>query len=243
MITIKTAMILAAGRGTRMKHLTDHTPKPLISVCGKTLLGHLIKKIRNAHIENIVVNTCYKSEMIKQALSVYQYPDIHFSFSDEEIALETGGGVKKALPLLLPSGKNGFFVLNADPLWEESTHPLLNELMQKWNPSTMDILLALVPIQNAYGDVKEGDYFIENNVLRRKNKEEKNAPYLYMGVQILHPRIFENTPNGAFSLRDLYDIAQQKKRLSYIIYDGRWFHVGTPEALKQTETLFDRKEE
>lgn len=241
MSKINTAMILAAGRGTRMGYLTNDKPKPLVYVCGNSLLGHIIQKIKRFGIKDIVVNTCYKPDMIKHALM--QYKDMHFIFSDEETALETGGGVKKALLNLLPLGKNGFFVLNADPLWEEPTVPVLEALEQKWNPETMDILLAVIPIQKAFGDAKDGDYFIENNSLRRKREGEKNVPYLFMGIQILHPRIFENAPNGAFSLRDLYDVAQQRSRLAHLIYDGRWFHVGTPEALKQTEHLFNRKED
>lgn len=239
MSRIETAMILAAGRGVRMAHLTDNCPKPLIQVCGTSLLNHIIKKIEKYGIQTVVINTCYKADMIKNELLNAK---IKIDFSDEETALETGGGVKKALPLLMKHGKEGFFVLNSDPLWEEPTRPVLEELAQKWNPDTMDVLLAVIPYQNAIGDDRSGDYFIEKNKLRRKTPDEKNAPYLYMGIQILHPRIFENTPDGAFGLRDLYDEAQKKNRLAHIIFDGRWFHVGTPEALEKTESLYCQKE-
>lgn len=238
---IKTAMILAAGRGIRMGDLTTDQPKPLIKVCGDSLLNRIINKIRHYGIQKIVINTCYKSEMIKEAL--LKNRNMNFSFSDEETALETGGGVKKALPLLMTLGENGFFVLNSDPLWDEPTIPVLEQLSQKWNPEEMDILLATVPLSKAFGDAKDGDYFIENNSLRRKLPKESHVPYLYMGIQILHPRIFKKTPQGAFSLRELYDEAEKKGRLSHIVFDGRWFHVGTPEALAQTESLLKQKEE
>ncbi len=241
MPTIKTGMILAAGRGVRMKELTDNCPKPLVRVCGETLIGHIINKMEHYGLKKIVINTCYKGEMIKEA--VKKYSNLNFVFSDEETALETGGGVKNALHYILPEGENGFFVLNADPLWEEPKQPILNALAENWNPQTMDALLAIIPISLAKGDAKDGDFFIENNKLRRKKEREKNIPYLFMGIQILHPRVFENTPNGAFSLRDIYDKAQKNNRLAHIIYNGRWFHVGTPEALAETEKTFCLKEE
>ena len=234
---IQTAMILAAGRGTRMKHLTIDKPKPLVQVCGNTLLGHILNKIETHEIKNVVINTCYKGEMIKQeALKTQQ---LHFDFSEEQEALETGGGVKNALPPLLNNnGENGFFVLNADPLWDEPTESVLTQLEKVWNPDTMDVLLALVPIQRAFGDVPDGNYFIENNKPRRKKEGEKNIPYLFMGIQILHPRIFSKSLPFVFSLRDLYDEAEKKGTLAHIIFDGRWFHVGTPQAVIETETLF-----
>jgi MurNAc alpha-1-phosphate uridylyltransferase len=234
---IKTAMILAAGRGTRMKHLTDNCPKPLIQVCSDTLLSHLIKKIETYGIHDIVINTCYKADMIKEETK--KHIKSCFVFSDEDVALETGGGVKKALPLLIErGGSDGFFALNADPLWDEPTKGILEQLSNSWNPNTMDILLAFVPIQKAFGDVTDGNYFIENGKPRRKHKDETNVPYLFMGVQILHPRIFEKELPEIFSLRDLYDEAQKNERLSYVIFDGNWYHVGTPEAIEETNHLF-----
>lgn len=237
---IKTAMILAAGRGSRMQHLTNDCPKPLIRVLGKSLIGRIIEKINLYGIHNIVVNTCYLGDMIKQELQ--SIPDNTFIFSDEEVALETGGGVKKALPLLIAQGgEDGFFVSNSDPLWDEKTISVYNQLEEIWDPATTDALLALIPLERAYGAVKGGDYFMENGTPRRKREGETNIPYLFMGIQILHPRLFKNAPEGPFTLRDLYDEAQQKGRLKALIYDGRWFHVGTPEALEETEKMLSQK--
>jgi MurNAc alpha-1-phosphate uridylyltransferase len=101
----------------------------------------------------------------------------------------------------------------------------------------MDILLALVPKENAFGDVGDGNYFIENGRPRRQNPGEKNIPYLYAGLQIVHPRIFDNVALSAFTIRDLFDVAQQKGRLGFTIHDGRWFHVGTPDAVHITEKM------
>ena len=227
---IKTAMILAAGRGVRMRELTDETPKPLLKVQGREMIHHITDKIVGYGISDIVVNTCYKGDMIKKALS--QRTDACFTFSDEQTALETGGVVKKALPLLLErGGENGFFVLNGDPLWTEPTDSLMQKMAEAWNPDTMDILLAIAPMSASRGDTQKGNYFIEDGKLRRIRPNEQMAPYFFMSVQIMHPRVFKNAPDGPFSSRDLYDIAQSQGRLAHIIHDGIWFNLNTPEAL------------
>ena len=226
-------MILAAGRGKRMKHLTDEQPKPLVKVQGRSLLDRVIDHAVLSGMTQIVINTCYKGDMIEKSLSTRA--DIPISFSREQEALETGGGVLNALPLLLPRGQNGFFVANADPLWVDKTNTIFEQLSRQWNPDTMDILLALIPKNQAFGAVHSGDYHLENNVPHRKTKEENNADYLYTGIQILHPRIFDGVEAGIFSLVRLYDQAEQTGRLRAIVYDGDWYHVGTPEALADTE--------
>ena len=226
-------MILAAGRGKRMRHLTDDRPKPLVRVLGKTLLDYVVDNAQKAGLKEIVVNTCYMGEMIEDSLQ--NRKDLNIQFSRETEALETGGGVLNALPLLLPLGKDGFFVANADPLWIDKTTSVWEQLADKWNPENTDILIALIPKSQAFGAVHSGDYFMENDLPRRKKKEEKEAPYLFTGIQILHPRIFKDIEAGVFSLVKLYDKAQADGRLKAIIYDGDWYHVGTPEALQETE--------
>ena len=235
---INTLMILAAGRGKRMLHLTDDKPKPLVSVLGRTLLDRVVDHAVEYGIKNMVINTCYKGEMIENAL--LKRTDITPVFSREDDALETGGGVLNALPHLLPDGQNGFFVVNADPLWVDRSISVFKQLEQKWDSQKMDILIALVPKNHAFGAVHSGDYFMENGCPRRKNREENGAPFLFTGIQILHPRIFKGLQPGVFSLVKLYDKAQNEGRLNGIIYDGDWYHVGTPEALKQTEDTLAR---
>ncbi len=234
-LKLTACMVLAAGRGVRMRELTQNQPKPLIEVHHKPLLGHLMDKIQAFGMKKIVLNTCYKGEMIRDYLANRE----NILFSNETVALETGGGIKKALPLLMPEGENGFFACNADALWDEPNVPMLNALQTAWNPNTMDILLAIIPKTQAFGHIEKGNYFIENNQLRRILSTENDAPYLFTGVQVMHPRVFENTPEGPFSSRDLYDIAQKKGRLGFIVFDGRWFHVGTPEAVTETEKIYD----
>ncbi len=226
---INKAMILAAGRGTRMRSLTDECPKPLIKVSGRTLIDRVADKIAACGIKECVVNVCYLGELIKTNLK--RRTDMHFIFSQEETALETGGGVKKALPLL---GDRPFFVLNADPLWTEKT-PVLARMAQAFEEEKADILLLLWPMERTFGHTGKGDYYIENGRPRRKKPQEETAPFVYAGAQILNPRIFDDTPQGKFSLNLLYDRAEKAGRLAAVIGEGEWYHVGTPEALAAAE--------
>ncbi len=231
---LTTAMVLAAGRGVRMQSLTDHQPKPLVQVNGKSLINYVLYNTR--HMTNIVVNTCYCGKMIHQALLGRK---IHFS--DEKQALETGGGVQKALPLLTTTGSEGFFVINADALWLDKKETLMKQMERAWNPLEMDILLALVPTRKAKGDVPKGDYFIQKGKPIRRHPPQKKAPYCFMGVQVLHPDIFKGHPLEKYSLVELYDKAEKAGRLGCLIFDGKWFHVGTPKAVEDTTRYFKRK--
>ncbi len=226
---IKKAMILAAGRGTRMRSLTEATPKPLIKVHQKALINYVADKIAAQGIKECVVNLCYLGDQIKKELSKRQ--DIHFVYSEEEEALETGGGIKKALPFFQEAP---FFALNSDPVWTESS-PSLQKMLNAYDEEKMDILLLLWPVEHVFGHSGKGDYFIENGVPRRKRPDEEKAPFVYAGAQILHPRIFKDSPSGKFSLNVLYDKAERNARLSAVVGKGDWYHVGTPEALSLAE--------
>ena len=229
---IQKAMILAAGRGVRMRELTNDKPKPLIVVCGKPIIDYIVEKSINYGIKSLVVNLCYKGHLIQEDLKKYQ--TIRINYSIEESALETGGGVKNALPLL---GDDPFFVMNADPVWIDKTTSVFEQLEKAWNPNKYDVMLALIPLTKARGAVKDGNYFIEEGKPRRQRVGEKNIPYMFTGIQIIHPRVFKSIPSEqtVFSLREIYDEAQKTGRLGHIIFDGTWYHVGTPEALLLTE--------
>ena len=228
-VEITKAMVLAAGRGTRMRSLTDETPKPLIKVKGRPLIDRIVDKIVAYGITQSVVNVCYLGEMIKADLSKRE--DITLTFSEEEEALETGGGVKKALPLL---GDKPFFVINSDPLWTEE-RPSLADMAQAFDETKHDILLLLWPKERVFGHDGKGDYYLENGKPRRRRPEEESAPYVYAGAQILNPWIFDDAPEGKFSLNLLYDKAEKAGRLGAVVGAGDWYHVGTPEALALAE--------
>lgn len=225
---IKTAMVLAAGRGTRMKHLSAARPKPLTVLAGRTLLDRVLDHLEDAGVERIVVNTHYLGDMIADHLS--GRPGI--VLSPEEVLLETGGGVRNALPLL---GDKPFFVINSDAVWRNGPSSALRRLQAAWNGKAMDALLLLQRMAAVTDGPGKGDYFVDPVGRMRRRKAWEVAPCLFAGIQILHPRLFDGAPDGAFSLNRLYDRAEAAGRLYGIVHDGEWYHVGTPEQLKQAQ--------
>lgn len=235
---INQAFILAAGRGTRMLNLTDDKPKPLVTVAGKCLIDYNVEHIKQTGINTCIVNLCYKGDMIREHLT-QQYPDVNFIFSDEEEALETGGGIKHALPKMQ---KDAFFVINSDALWLDAPgQNLLQNMMDAWDDSACDMMLMLQPLDKAYGVSANGDYnVVDNHPVRRTSSDEK-VPYLYGGVLICHSRVFDNEPEGKYSLIRVFDRLQREQRLGFYIHDGEWFHVGDPHAREIAEEKITNK--
>lgn len=229
---ISQAFILAAGRGTRMLDLTNDKPKPLVTVANKCLIDYNIEHIKKANINDCIVNLCYKGDMIREHLQK-TYPDMNFIFSEEEEALETGGGIKHALPKMK---REAFFVINSDALWIDSPNKnLLQNMMNAWDSEKYDMMLMLQPLDKAYGVSGKGDYsIVDNRPVRRRNPDER-VPYLYGGVLICHPRVFDNEPEGKYWLIGIFDRLQQENRLGFYINDGEWFHVGDPKAREIAE--------
>ncbi|MBA3813599.1 MAG: nucleotidyltransferase family protein [Alphaproteobacteria bacterium] len=220
-------MILAAGLGTRMRPLTDKLPKPLISVAGKSMLERAFDHLRMAKLSRIVVNTHYLAPLItKRAKEIYPQTLI----SHEDILLETGGGIKKALPLL---GNDPFFVLNGDSIWTGTTS--LTEMEKSWSDTRMDALLLLVPLENAHGYEGVGDFFMDAQGRLCRPKRGQSAPYVYIGAQLLSPQLFQNSPYGAFSINLLWDRASENGRLYGHVHGGEWFHISTPQDLERYE--------
>ena len=226
----KKAMVLAAGLGQRMRPLTDKMPKPLVKVLGEPMLDTILDRLQAHGIEKVVVNTHYLGEMIEAHLKDRKRPKI--ALSPESDLLETGGGVNKALPLL---GDEPFFVLNGDVCWLDGLTPALARLATIWNDAEMDALLLLHPTCSAFGYEGIGDYLMDPVGRLRRRQERQIAPFIYAGIQILHPRLFADAPEGSFSLNKLYDKAQQAERLWGLRHDGEWYHVGTPAELRAVE--------
>lgn len=230
---IDRAMVLAAGLGKRMRPLTDDRPKPLVELAGRSLLDRALDNLAAGGITNFVVNSHYKGEMI--AAHLKGRDDI--TLSPEELLLETGGGVKAALPLL---GDDSFFVVNSDAVWRDGGESTIARMAAQWNGETMDALLLVVPMAAVAGNMGDhpGDYHLEADGRARRRARGETAPFLFGGIQILHPRLFEGAPDGPFSLNVLYDRAQRAGRLHGLRHDGEWYHVGTPEELAAAETAF-----
>ena len=224
----QTAMILAAGRGTRMRPISDAVPKPLLELEGRTLLDHAIERLVLAGVERIVVNAHYKAEMIAAHLAGRAEPEIRISREDEP--LETGGGVLRALSSL---GET-FFVVNADVFWLDSRDYALSRLAGAFDPARMDAVMLLQKTVTAVGYDGSGDYFLDRLGNPRRRREREVAPYLFTGIQLLHRRAFDGIAEAKFSLNLVYDKAERAGRLHAIVHDGEWFHVGTPDGLAAT---------
>jgi MurNAc alpha-1-phosphate uridylyltransferase len=219
-----------------MRPITDSMPKPLVRIRDRTLLDHAIDRLVAAGVETIVVNAHYRAEQIVAHLGERQFgkrqaPRI--TISEEPELLETGGGVRKALPLL----GDRFYVVNADIFWLDSTIPALARLARAWDESEMDALLLLQRTTTAIGYDGSGDYYLDPLGVPRRRGEGQIAPLLFAGVQILHRRLFDRTEElpTRFSLTRLYDRAQEAGRLRGIVHDGEWYHIGTPAGLASAE--------
>ncbi|AIK97227.1 nucleotidyltransferase family protein [Candidatus Odyssella acanthamoebae] len=222
---IKQSMILAAGMGKRLQPLTLTTPKPLITLNDTPLLQHILNRLLPRQLDKIVINTHYLSDQIASYLK-----DTSVIISHESELLETGGGIANAL---FHFNNQPFFSLNSDIWWQETSGNILDDLQQTWDDKTMDALLVLVSHKNALNFAGPGDFFWNEATLTPTfSPAGSPAPYIYTGIQLLHPRIFENCPPGAFSIVDLYRKAHHNNRLKAIVLEGIWSDVGTLDALE-----------
>ncbi len=229
-------MVLAAGLGTRLRPVTDTIPKPLVEINGRTLLDHAIDRLALAGVERVVVNVHYKAAMVAAQLARRDHPRIEIS--EEAELLDTGGGVKRALPLL----DRAFFVVNGDVFWLDGKDHALRRLADAFDPDHMDAILLLQQTVTALGYEGSGDYFLDASGTPHHRGEREVAPYLFAGIQLLNRRLFDEMPDRIFSLVRLFHRAEQAGRLRAIVHDGEWYHIGTPQGLAATrERLSSRR--
>lgn len=229
----KTAMVLAAGLGTRLKPITDHTPKPLVSVAGRSLLDRCLDRLVEAGVTRAVVNIHWLGGQIRDHLASRR--DIAITISDEtDLLLETGGGLVKALPLL---GDAPVFAVNADLIWRDEGKSSLQRLAEAFDPARMEALLLLQPRDRATGHGGPGDFSLSPDGRLIRRGMQATAPYVYTGLQILQPSLLRDAPAGPFSLNILYDRAIAAGRLYGLVHQGDWMDVGTHDGLAQAETL------
>lgn len=229
------AMILAAGLGKRMRSHNDRVPKPLVEVGGKALIDWSLDLVADSGITGVVVNTCYMADMLEAHLRGRAYPRIAIS-REEGDPLETGGGIKKALPLL---GDEPFFVINSDVISLNGPRPLLHRMAERWNPDEMDGLLLMAPMANTSGYYGNGDFSMTGTGELCRRGERQSVPFVFAGIQLLHPRVFADAPDGAFSMNLLYnrDILPDGTlaRFRGIAHDGMWLHVGDGQGKEEAE--------
>jgi MurNAc alpha-1-phosphate uridylyltransferase len=221
-------MVLAAGLGTRLRPVTETIPKPLIEIKGRSLLNHAIDRLALVGVERVVVNVHYKAAMIAAQLARRDHPRIEISHERE--LLDTGGGVACALPLL----GDVFFVVNSDVFWLDGEDRALQRLAAAFDPERMDAILLLQRTVTAVGYEGSGDYLIDPSGCPHRRGEREVAPFLFAGLQLLHRRAFAGIFDHVFSLVRLFDCAEEAGRLSAVVHDGEWFHIGTPQGLSAT---------
>jgi MurNAc alpha-1-phosphate uridylyltransferase len=226
-------MVLAAGLGTRMGSLTSDKPKPLVPVLGRTLIDRVIDRFIENGVTQIVVNVHYKAQMMKAHLA--RRKDVELIICDEsDSILDTGGGVAAALPHF--KGEP-FFAQNSDSLWVEGMGRAMNRMRERWDEKSMDALMLLAPTTSAIGYDGRGDFEMDSLGHLKRRAEMKLAPFVWTGLQIVHPRLFDDAPKGRFSINMLWDRAMEKDRLYGLRLDGVWIHVGTPEGLQEAEAF------
>ncbi|WP_043351719.1 nucleotidyltransferase family protein [Methylobacterium sp. B1] len=229
---VSRAFVLAAGLGKRMRPVTATVPKPLVEVAGKALLDHALDRVAEAGIGTAVVNVHYLADLIEGHLAGRTEGPATLVSDERGALLETGGGIRKALPLL---GAGPFVVLNSDSFWLEGPASNLRRLIESWDGDRMDGLLLVAPTATSLGYEGAGDFVMDPDGRLERRGEREVAPFIYAGVAILTPSLFADTPTGAFSLNLLFDRAIAARRLFGMRLDGQWLHVGTPEAIRAAE--------
>lgn len=225
------AMVLAAGLGLRLRPLTLDRPKALVEVAGRTLIDRTLDRLDQAGVARAVVNLHYKGTLLRRALAARTRPEIVFS-DESEALLDTGGGTLKALSQF---AGEPFFAINCDIVWRDARENSLARLARAFDPDRMEALLLMQPTVGAVGYEGMGDFQIDplGRLTRRDTREV--APYVFTGVQILHPRLFAKAAPGVFSLNRLYDQAAEDRRLYGLVHEGDWIDVGTPAGLAAAE--------
>ncbi len=228
----KTAMVMAAGLGTRMRPLTDTRPKALVEVKGKPLIAYVIDPLVAAGVERVVVNVHAHADQLEAYLRGRR--DAEFLVSDERTRLlETGGGVKHARALL---GEAPIFRCNSDYVWLKPGAPLLDELVAAWDPARMDSLVTVVPKARTVGfEESPGDFYQDEAGRLTHRGERSDAPLHAIGIEILDPRPVYADPREAFSLRDIWFRSSDQGRLFGHQPEGLWMQVGDPRALEAVE--------
>lgn len=227
-----TAMVLAAGMGRRMRPLSVTTPKPLIEVGGVALIDYCLDNLADVGVERAVVNVHYLADLVAAHLRRRARPEIVIS-DERERLLDTGGGIRMALPAL---GDAPFFLRNSDSFWIEGVRRNADWLARAWDGDRMDALLLLAATVASAGYAGSGDFFLEKDGRLVRRGERLVAPFAYAGAAILHPRLFDGAPDGAFSLNRLFDQAIEAGRLFGVRMDGLWINVETPAAVALAES-------
>ena len=229
---LRTAMVLAAGRGRRLGEIGTRTPKPLIQVGNKALLDHVLDELAAGGIKDAVVNVHHLAPKLRQHLGA-RTTRPHVMISDEtDCLMDTGGAVAKALPLI---ASNEFVVAASDVIRRGDG---LEALFAAWDATRMDILMLLHPRETANGFDGAGDFFINASGQPTRRGDAALAPFVYAGLFVCHRRVYADVPVGPFSNNLVWDRVNAAGKLFALVHEGDWFHVGTPAAITLADDAF-----
>lgn len=229
---VDTAMIMAAGKGTRMMPLTADRPKPLIEVAGVALLDHVLDHLRSAGVSKVVINAHYRAVQVENHMARHA-ADLDVTISDErDLLLDTGGGLVRALPLI---ADDPFLCVNADNWWTDDGDNALVRMMQAWDDEAMDVLMLLTPFADAHNTQGQGDFDMDSLGRLSRRRPGGLGAYVWTGIQMLSKRLIVGPPSEVFSTNIFWDRAIAAGRCYGLEHRGRWFDVGYPEAIAATE--------
>lgn len=225
-----TAMVLAAGLGTRMRPLTNDRPKPLVEVAGKPLIDHALDRLAEAGVARAVVNVHHFGDAVEVHLRGRIAPAITISDERDQL-LETGGGLIRAQNLL----PDPFFCVNSDNVWIDGPRDAFHELSDAWDPDRMDALLLMVAHTGARNFRGKGDFSMDGKGRLTRRRSGRIAPFIFTGIQLVSKRLLQGAPEGPFSTNLLWTRAIEEERLYGAAFTGLWFEVGDPQAIAPTE--------
>ena len=228
-------MLLAAGLGTRMRPLTETTPKPLLPLGGRPLLDHALDRLAAAGVETAAVNAYWLADRVETHLA--GRPGVpHAVLRREDALLDTGGSVRAALGVL---GGDPFFVVNADSFWLDGPTPALDRIAAAWDAARADAVLLVHRTFQTQAETGPGDFALDSWGQVRRRREREIVPYIYAGIQVIAPSLLVEMPEGRFSMNLAWDRAIAAGRLRAVVHDGLWFHLSTPADLAAAEaTLY-----
>lgn len=235
------AFILAAGFGTRLRPYTNDVPKPMVSVAGRSLIYRTLDKLRASNINDVVVNAHYLSDVLVRHMDEYcaQHPQVKITVSIENDVLDTGGGVKN---IVQHFKGDPFFVIAGDNLWTDNSSSCFERLMKNWDAEGMDILTLMQPVETMTLTRGVGDYDIDAGG-RVCRSLDKSGQYMWTNIRLNHPRIYDDSPDGAFSFLTIMDECQRQGRFFALEHDGDWHHISTPQDLETVDAHFKKCEQ
>ena len=234
MTSPRTAMILAAGLATRMRPLTSETAKPLLVLGRRTLLDHALDHLAAEGVQTVVVNAFWQADKVATHVAA-RLPPPRTVLVRETTLLDTGGGVRNALPHL---GPDPFFVINGDAFWLNGPESALSRMADTFT-TDVDVVLLLHRTCQVLADAGSGDFALSQLGVPRRRREREIVPYIFAGASLMRPSLLDGMPEGAFSLNRAWDRALESGRARAVVHDGIWFHLSTPPDLVQAEQVLE----